>query len=112
MRRVSSASSGTGRLTAARSAGNGTWLPYTGIEHTVGPARNFDCGRGSRMWIVMPHFYRNWADEYLRRFVLNGIGWTAKLEVPWGGVQTKVPFLAAFAPESIEPKPREKPNPA
>lgn len=63
-------------------------------------------GRGFA--IVMPHFYRNWANEDLRRFILNGIVWTAKLEVPRGGVQTAAPDLQAFGAESIEPKPREK----
>lgn len=65
-----------------------------------------DGGRGFA--IVMPHFYRNWADDDLRRFILNGIVWSAKLEVPPAGVQTKKPDLAAFGAASIEPKPREK----
>jgi type 1 glutamine amidotransferase len=65
-----------------------------------------DGGRGFA--IVMPHFYRNWADEDLRRFILNGIVWTAKRDVPAAGVQTKRPDLGAFGPESVEPKPREK----
>jgi type 1 glutamine amidotransferase len=63
-----------------------------------------DSGRGFA--IVMPHFYRNWTNEDLRRFILNGVVWTAKLEVPAGGVNTARPDLAAFAPGSIEPKPR------
>ena len=65
-----------------------------------------DGGRGFA--IVMPHFYRNWTHEDLRRFILNGIVWTAKREVPSEGVRTRPPDLAAFKPESIEPKPREK----
>jgi type 1 glutamine amidotransferase len=65
-----------------------------------------DGGRGFA--IVMPHFYRNWTNEDLRRFILNGVVWTAKREVPSSGVQTRTPDLAAFNPESIEPKPREK----
>jgi type 1 glutamine amidotransferase len=63
-----------------------------------------DSGRG--FGIVMPHFYKNWADDDLRRLILNGIVWTAKLEVPAGGVATAQPALAAYQPESIEPKPR------
>ena len=63
-----------------------------------------DGGRG--FGIVMPHFYRNWTNEDLRRFILNGIVWTAKLEVPATGVQTTLPDLATFAPESVDPKPR------
>lgn len=63
-----------------------------------------DGGRG--FGIVMPHFYRNWKNEDLRRFILNGVVWTAKLEVPAGGVKTTLPDLETFAPESVEPKPR------
>lgn len=63
-----------------------------------------DGGRGFA--IVMPHFYKNWANEDLRRFILNGILWTAKLEVPAGGVRTPAPDLAKFGPESVELKPR------
>jgi type 1 glutamine amidotransferase len=69
-----------------------------------------DGGRG--FGIVMPHFYRNWKMDDLRRFILNGIVWTAQREVPQDGVQTPSPDLAAFEPASIEPKPREpKPKP-
>src|SRR5882757_8292333 len=42
-----------------------------------------DGGRG--FGIVMPHFFRNWKMEDLRRFILNGIVWTTKLDVPIGG---------------------------
>ena len=62
-----------------------------------------DGGRG--FGIVMPHFFRNWKMDDLRRFILNGIVWTAKLDVPAGGVQTALSDLAAFAPASIEPLP-------
>ncbi|MGB8167593.1 MAG: ThuA domain-containing protein, partial [Chthoniobacteraceae bacterium] len=68
-----------------------------------------DTGRGFA--IVMPHFFRNWKIEELRRFILNGIVWTVKVEVPPDGVQTILPDLASFQPESLEPKPRE-PKPA
>jgi type 1 glutamine amidotransferase len=63
-----------------------------------------DGGRG--FGIVMPHFYRNWAYEDMRRLILNGIVWTAKAQVPAGGVRTPAPDLANFAPESVEVKPR------
>jgi type 1 glutamine amidotransferase len=63
-----------------------------------------DTGRGFA--VVMPHFYRNWKLEDLRRYVLNGIVWSAKLEVPAKGVQTTLPDLSTFAPLSIEPVPR------
>ncbi len=62
-----------------------------------------DGGRG--MGIVMPHFFKNWQNEDLRRFILNGIVWTAKMEVPASGVQTTLPELETFQPTSVEPKP-------
>jgi type 1 glutamine amidotransferase len=66
-------------------------------------------GRG--FGIVMPHFYKNWRLEDLRRFIMNGIVWTAKRDVPADGVHTTLPDLATFAPASVEPLP-PKPKPA
>ena len=63
-------------------------------------------GGGRGFGIVMPHYFRNWRNDDLRRFILNGIVWTAKVEVPQGGVRTTLPDLAIFKPESVEPKPR------
>ena len=63
-----------------------------------------DTGRGFA--IVMPHFYRNWKNEDLRRNILNGIVWTAKLEVPQVGVQTTLTDLSTFQPAAVEPQPR------
>lgn len=57
-----------------------------------------DGGRGFA--IVMPHFYKNWAMDDLRKFILNGIVWTAKLDVPANGVQTTRPELKSFSPAS------------
>jgi hypothetical protein len=51
----------------------------------------------------MPHFYHNWTIDDLRRFIMNGIVWTAKIEVPKEGVQTTLPDLATFEPGSVEP---------
>ena len=63
-----------------------------------------DSGRG--FGIVMPHFYQSWSIDDLRRFILNGIVWTAKLEVPSDGVQTTLPSLTRFEPGSVD-KPRD-----
>jgi type 1 glutamine amidotransferase len=63
-----------------------------------------DGGRG--FGFVMPHFYANWAQDDMRRFILNGVVWVAKREVPAGGVVTPKPDLAAFAPASVEPAPK------
>jgi type 1 glutamine amidotransferase len=67
-----------------------------------------DGGRG--FGIVMPHFYKNWGNDDLRRFILNGIVWTARLEVPEGGVKTTLPDLATFKPEAVEYKPPQPKN--
>jgi type 1 glutamine amidotransferase len=63
-----------------------------------------DGGKG--FGIVMPHFYRNWNDENLRRCILNGIVWSAGAEVPKEGIITRLPDLEQFQPDSVEPKPR------
>jgi type 1 glutamine amidotransferase len=67
-----------------------------------------DGGRG--FGIVMPHFYKNWRNDDLRRFILNGIVWSAKVDVPAEGVRTAAPALADFGPASIEyvPPPAKK----
>ncbi len=36
------------------------------------------------------HYHRNWSDDNFRRLVLNGIAWTAGLEIPREGVPSKV----------------------
>ena len=61
-----------------------------------------DGGRG--FGIVMPHFYRNWVNQDLRRCIMNGIVWSAKMEVPVGGVVTAEPELSRYEPAAIEPK--------
>lgn len=67
-------------------------------------AERQDGGRG--VGIVMPHFYRNWRVDDLRRLIMNAIVWTAKQEVPPTGVQTPQPNLAQFQPAAVEPLPR------
>ncbi len=59
--------------------------------------------RGRGFAIVMPHYYENWSNDNLRRFILNGIVWTANLEVPGEGVRTELPDLATFDPAAVQP---------
>lgn len=66
-----------------------------------------DGGRGFA--IVMPHFYKNWANDDLRKFIMNAIVWSAKLEVPQAGVQTPTPDLTKFGAAAVEPPPRPQP---
>jgi len=58
-------------------------------------------GRG--IAIVMPHFYRNWQNDDLRKLVLNSICWTAGLEIPAAGMPSTLPALETFQPASVEP---------
>ena len=68
-----------------------------------------DGGRG--VGVVMPHFYRNWANDDLRTLLFNAMIWAAKLDVPADGVRVRLPDLAEFKPVSVEPIPK-KPAPA
>jgi hypothetical protein len=51
----------------------------------------------------MPHFYRNWGNDDLRTLILNAVVWTAKRDVPKGGVRVNLPDLATFKPAAVEP---------
>lgn len=47
-----------------------------------------DGGRG--FGLTGAHFHRNWGDDNFRKIVLNALLWTAKVEVPANGVESKV----------------------
>jgi type 1 glutamine amidotransferase len=48
------------------------------------------------------HFFANWKKKDLRTMALNGIIWTAGLNVPKGGVQSLLPKdLSVFKPKSV-----------
>jgi type 1 glutamine amidotransferase len=67
-----------------------TFDPKSGLETTVGWAvERADGGRG--FGFTEGHFHSNWQIESFRKFVLNGIVWTAKVEVPEGGVKSTLP---------------------
>jgi type 1 glutamine amidotransferase len=48
-----------------------------------------DGGRG--FGFTGGHFHRNWQDDSFRKLVLNAIAWTAKVDVPVGGVASTTP---------------------
>jgi type 1 glutamine amidotransferase len=59
-----------------------------------------DGGRG--LGFTGGHFHEGWRDENFRRFVLNGILWTAGMEIPEGGIQsslTEAEFSAKLRPK-------------
>jgi hypothetical protein len=47
-----------------------------------------DGGRG--FGFTGGHYHKNWGNDDLRKLVLNAILWTAKVEVPVAGVESKV----------------------
>ncbi|HXU83169.1 MAG TPA: ThuA domain-containing protein [Polyangia bacterium] len=51
-------------------------------------AWTYERANGGRSFaITTPHSHEDWADENLRRLVVNGILWTAKVEVPKAGAK-------------------------
>ena len=57
-------------------------------QHVMWAAERDDGGRG--FGFTGGHFHKNWGDENFRKVVLNAILWSAKLEVPANGVESKV----------------------
>ncbi|MES2981213.1 MAG: hypothetical protein V4727_02780, partial [Verrucomicrobiota bacterium] len=47
-----------------------------------------DGGRG--VGFTGGHFHKNWADDNMRKVVLNALLWVTKVEVPEKGVESKV----------------------
>ncbi len=60
-----------------------------------------DGGRG--VGFTGGHWHRNWAVDDFRRLVLNAIVWTAKLDVPEGGVASE-PVTQRQLNENLDPK--------
>lgn len=60
-----------------------------------------DGGRG--IGFTGGHWHRNWAIDDFRKLVLNAILWTAKVEVPEGGVVSE-PVTEAQLNENLDPK--------
>lgn len=58
-------------------------------QHLAWCVEREDGGRG--LGFTGGHYHKNWADDNLRKFILNAIVWTAKQEVPEGGISTPTP---------------------
>ena len=58
------------------------------IQVVAWAAERANGGRG--FGFTGAHFHRNWGDDNFRKTVLNAILWTAKVEVPAGGVTSTV----------------------
>ena len=58
-------------------------------QHLAWCVEREDGGRG--LGFTGGHYHNNWANEDLRKFILNAIVWTAKIDVPEGGISTPTP---------------------
>lgn len=58
-------------------------------QHLAWCVEREDGGRG--FGFTGGHYHSEWGDDDLRKFILNAIIWTAKMEVPAGGVSTPTP---------------------
>ncbi len=63
-----------------------------------------DGGRG--MGFTGGHFHDNWANDDYRKVVLNAMLWLAKVDVPEGGVHSKI--SAADLEANLDPKPKKR----
>jgi Trehalose utilisation len=85
--------------------------PYDHIVQAAGRAEAMmwaverpDGGRG--VGFTGGHFHRNWANDDFRKVVLNALLWICKMEVPEGGVASKV--TEAEMAENLDPKGKKK----
>lgn len=85
--------------------------PYPHIQASKGRAEavmwtveRADGGRG--FGFTGGHFHDNWGNENYRKVVLNALLWTAKAEVPEGGVSSEV--TSAELDANLDPKPPRK----
>ena len=71
-------------------SGNPTVRSRKGMaEHVAWARQRADGGRG--FGFTGGHWHWNWAHDQFRKVVLNGIAWTAGLEIPAAGCVTKTP---------------------
>ena len=74
-------------------------------EHMAWAYQRPDGGRG--FGFTGAHFHWNWGCDSFRKVVLNGIVWTAGLEVPAGGVPSQTPTFAELQQNQDKPPPRD-----
>ena len=61
-------------------------------------------GKGRGFGFTGAHYHKNWANDNARKVVLNAIIWTAKVEVPENGVESKTPTEAELDANQDYPK--------
>lgn len=71
-------------------------------QHVAWAVERDDGGRG--FGYTGGHYHKNWGNENTRKLVLNAILWTARIEVPEGGVDC--PVTAEDLQKNLDPKAR------
>ena len=75
-------------------------------QHVAWAYERPDGGRG--FGFTGGHFHKNWKQDDFRKLVLNAIVWTAKCEVPEGGVFSRTPTDIEMEANQDYPKPETK----
>ena len=77
-------------------------------EHVAWARQRGDGGRG--FGFTGGHFHWNWASDNFRKVVLNGIAWTARIEIPAGGISSTTPTFEALEANQDFPPPANFPR--
>ena len=77
-------------------------------QHVSWAVEREDGGRG--FGFTGGHYHKGWGNENQRKLVLNAIVWSAKAEVPAGGIASKITDEELAA--NLDPKAPKKPAPA
>jgi len=86
-------------------SGNPTVRSRTGMAEVVGWVYERP-GGGRGFGFTGMHTHWNWAQDGFRTTVLNAIAWTAKAEVPKGGVPSKTPTLEDLEKDLQQERPK------
>ncbi len=73
-------------------------------EHVAWAYERPDGGRG--FGFTGGHSHWNWACDNFRKTVLNGIAWTAKIDIPPDGIPSQTPTLAGLEANQDKPQPK------
>jgi hypothetical protein len=73
-------------------------------EHVAWVCQRPDGGRG--FGFTGGHFHWNWGCDNFRKVALNGIAWTAKIDIPPDGIASATPTLAELEANQDKPQPK------
>ncbi|NLX56877.1 MAG: ThuA domain-containing protein [Planctomycetaceae bacterium] len=75
------------------------------IEHLAWTRQRPDGGRG--FGFTGGHLHWNWAHDQFRKLVLNGIAWTAGIEIPPAGIDSPTPAFEELEQHQDYPQPAD-----